>query len=96
VFVSHVGDFQGTSEGNLIDAVKEVVVHGANPDFLPQSILLGRQGAYLCALNRHGRGALMLTTSTLMLGRVASYFGTSTTSASPLYSCVHDLRDYCA
>jgi hypothetical protein len=61
----------------LIDTVKEIVVHGANPNFLQQSILLGRQAAYLRALNKHGRGALVPTTSTLTLGRVASRVGTS-------------------
>jgi hypothetical protein len=96
VFVSHVGDFQATSEGTLIDAVKEVVVHGVNPNFLQQSILLGWQAAYLRVLSRHGRGVLMPTPSTPTLGRVASHFGPSATSAPPLYSCVHDLQDYCA
>jgi hypothetical protein len=95
-FVSHVGDFQATSESTLIDVVKKIVVQGANPNYLQQSILLDRQAAYLRALNRHRHGALVHTVSTLTLGRVASHFGTSTTSTTPLSCCVHDLHDYCA
>jgi hypothetical protein len=76
--------------------VKKIVVQGANPNYLQQSILLDRQAAYLRALNRHRHGALVHTVSTLTLGRVASHLGTSTTSTTPLSSCVHDLQDYCA
>jgi pimeloyl-ACP methyl ester carboxylesterase len=62
-FISLAGDFQGTSEGPIIDALQQIAVQGANPSFLQQSVILGLQSAYLLALNKHGNMALVPTTS---------------------------------
>jgi hypothetical protein len=62
-FVSFLRVFQGTSEGPFLTAVQDILEHAVSPSVLQQGILLGRQSKSLRALNKHGNGPLVPTTS---------------------------------
>ncbi|UZJ53544.1 hypothetical protein CBS101457_002864 [Exobasidium rhododendri] len=63
-YVSLSGDFQGTAEGPIVEALQDLVVKGATPSVIQQSVLLGVQSNFLKALNKRGNLALVPTTST--------------------------------
>lgn len=63
-YVSLSGDFQGTGEGPILQAVQDLAVRGTSPSVIQQSVLLGQQSNYLKALNKRGNLALVPTTST--------------------------------